>query len=108
MQFADVYLFEKKTDSNPVEWKQVEVLFESNGIQNTAPSFEVAINLEEELERLRPFEGELLRLRTIEVDDDEIPTRYLCYDLANWSFSGNRLIVTNPIENVHQYTLPFN
>ena len=40
------------------------------------------------------FEGERIRLKTIILDDDEIPTGYLCYDILNWDFSGKRLIVS--------------
>ena len=49
----------------------------------------------------------VISLKTIILDDDEIPTGYLCYDISNWDFSGKRLIVSNPDENVHKYSLPF-
>lgn len=107
LQFADVYLFEKKNDLQPVKWKEIEVLFDSNMIQKTTPIFEVEISQDEEFERISSFNGELLRLKTIFLDDDEIPVGYIFYDITNWEFDGKRLIVQNPNENVYKYTLPF-
>lgn len=107
LQFVDVYLYEKKNDSNPVKWEEIEVLFDYNTNPDTASQFELSINIEEEFERIVSFEGELIRLKTITLDDDEIPTSYLCYDIENWEFSGKSLIVTNPNEDVHKYALPF-
>ena len=107
MQFVDVYLYEKKNDSNPVKCEEIEVLFDSNTNPDTASQFELSINIEEEFKRIVSFEGELIRLKTITLDDDEIPTSYLCYDIENWEFSGKSLIVTNPNEDVHKYALPF-
>lgn len=107
LQFADVYLFEKKNDLTPITQKEIGVIFDSNMLKKTDSQFEVEINIDEELENFISFEGELIRLQTIALDDDEIPTNYLCYDIMNWGFTGNRLIVTNPNENIHKYTLPF-
>lgn len=107
MQFVDVFLYEKKNDSKPVKWEAIEVLFDSSPNQQTTSPFEVAINIEEEFKRIVSFEGELIRLKTITLDDDEIPTSYLCYDIENWEFSGKSLIVMNPTEDVHKYSLPF-
>lgn len=106
LQIADVYLFENKKDSQPVKSKKIGVRF-SNMLQTATPHFEVQVNMDEEFKKFVSFGGELLRLQTIALDDDEIPTNYLCYDIINWDFTDNSLIVTNPNENIHQYTLPF-
>lgn len=108
MQFVDVYLYETKNDTNPVKCQDLEVIFDTDNIQTATPNFEMEIHIPEDCERIMSFKGELISLKTIILDDDEIPTGYLCYDILNWDFSGNRLIVSNPSENVIKYSLPFN
>ena len=107
MQFVDVYLYEKKNDTDPVQCQEIEVIIDSDKIQTNAPYFEMEINVPEECERIMSFAGERISLKTIILDDDEIPTGYLCYDISNWDFSGKCLIVSNPEKNVHKYSLPF-
>ena len=107
MQFVDVYLYEKENDTNPVRCQEIEVILDSDKIQTNAPYFEMEIHVPEECDRIMTFDGERISLKTIILDDDEIPSGYLCYDILNWDFSGKRLIVENPDENVHKYSLPF-
>lgn len=107
MHFADVYLFKNKSDTTPVKWKEIEVYFKHHALNHSTSPFEVEISLDEELQGLLALKGERLRLQTVGVDDDEIPNGYICYDLLNWSFSGKRLIVDNPVENVHRHIIPF-
>jgi hypothetical protein len=96
LQFVDVYLYETKNDTNPVKWQEIEVILDSSKVQTTDPHFEVEIHGDEEFERILSFNGEKISLKTIVLDDDEIPTGYLCYDIENWDFSGKLLIVPNP------------
>ena len=107
LQFVDVYLYETKNDTNPVRWQGVEVILDSSNIQTADPRFEIEIHVDEEFDRILSFDGERIILKTIILDDDEIPTGYLCYDIENWGFSGNSLIVSNPDDNIHKYSLPF-
>lgn len=107
LQFVDVYLYEKKNDTNPVRYQEIEVTLDSDKIQTSAPYFGMELNIPEECENIITFDGELIRLKTIILDDDEIPESYLCYDIVNWDFSGKHLIVSNPEENVHKYSIPF-
>lgn len=106
MQFFDVYLYDKKNDAKPVEFQEVEVIIDPEKLQ-TSPNFEMEINCPVECEKIMAFDGERISLKTIVLDDDEIPSGYLCYDILNWDFSGKRLIVPNPDENVFKYSLPF-
>lgn len=106
MQFFDVYLYDKKNDVMPVQYKEIEVIIDPETLQ-TSPTFEMEINCPVECEKMMEFDGERISLKTIILNDDEIPSGYLCYDLSNWDFSGNRLIVSNPNENVFKYSLPF-
>ena len=106
MQFFDVYLYDKKNDVKPVQSQEIEVIIDPEMIQ-TNPYFEMEINCPEECQKIKSFDGERISLKTIILDDDEIPSGYLCYDILDWDFSGKRLVVPNPYENVHKYSLPF-
>ena len=39
MQFVDVYLYEKKNDTNPVKCQEIEVIIDSDKIQTTCSLF---------------------------------------------------------------------
>ncbi len=106
LQFFDVYLYDKKNDLKPVKCQEIEVILDPEMLQ-ISPNFEMEINCPVECEKMMSFDGERISLKTIVLDDDEIPSGYLCYDITNWDFAGKRLIVPNPDENIFKYSLPF-
>jgi len=82
------------------EWEEVTGFRHIEGEKHPG----IPLNNEDVLNSLEELKNQKIRLKMLEVNDDEQPDKYLLWEISDWQVSGGRFKVISSHKNIRHYT----